>query len=126
MAKYINNRNKIPLFNKFLSYFYPQKFTEYKNKDIYVSSSIFSNDEKFLYKYKVIEDTSIYENHVYVFENTGLLFNRKTSTSVLNYVLVKINFNYMKDNCILKVNIGPTWLSNIVHKTYYKFLESFI
>ena len=125
MAKYINNRNKIPLFNKFLSYFYPQKFIEYKNKDIYVSSSIFSNDEKFLYKYKVIEDTSIYENHVYVFENICLLFNRKTSTLALNSVLVKIDFDYMKDNCILKANIGSTWLSNIVHKTYYKFLELF-
>jgi len=67
MAEYINNKNKIPLFNKFLSYFYPQKFIEYNEKNIYIKSSISSKDERFLYKYKVIEDTSIYNNHVYIF-----------------------------------------------------------
>ncbi len=125
MIKYINNKNKIPLFNKFLSYFYPQKFIEYNGKTIYIKSSIVSKDERFLYEYKVIDDISIYNNHVYIFKDTGLFFNRKTSALALSYVLVKINFRFDTDQCVMQANIGPTTLSNVIHKMYYKLLESF-
>lgn len=126
MINYINNKNKIPLINKFLSYFYPQKFIDYKNKTIYIKSSIFTVDESFLYKYKVIDDTSSYENHVYIFKDTGLFFNRKTSALALSYVLTKINFKFSPDDASIQANIGPTIVNNIIHKVYYKFLETIV
>ena len=126
MIKYINNKNKIPLINKFLSYFYPQKFIDYKDRSIYIKSSIFESDESFLYKYKVIEDTSSYKNHVYVFKDTGLFFNRKASALTLSYVLTKINFNFSSDDTSIQANIGPTIVNNIIHKVCYKFLESIV
>ena len=126
MIKYINNKNKIPLINKFLSYFYPQKFIDYKDRSIYIKSSIFESDESFLYKYKVIEDTSLYKNHVYIFKDIGLYFNRKTSALALSYVLTKINFNFSSDDTSIQANIGPTIVNNIIHKVYYKFLESIV
>ena len=126
MIKYINTKNKIPLINKFLSYFYPQKFIDYKDRSIYIKSSIFESDESFLYKYKVIEDTSLYKNHVYIFKDIGLYFNRKTSALALSYVLTKINFNFSSDDTSIQANIGPTIVNNIIHKVYYKFLESIV
>ncbi len=128
MIKYINNKNKIPLINKFLSYFYPQKFIDYKDRSIYIKSSIFESDESFLYRYKVIEDTSSYKNHVYIFKDIGLYFNRKTSALTLSYVLTKINFNFSYDDTYtsIQANIGPTFVNNIIHKLYYKFLASIV
>ena len=124
MNNIIKKVNRISIITKIKSYFVPQKFTHYRHNDIYIKSTIFG--ERFLYRSLIVCDTSIYNNHVFEFIDTGIDYNRMIENITLSRALYNSCFYIQKPNIndILLANVGPTYLSNILYKYYYKMLKN--